>query len=102
MQVDLGVSTLAKYMVSEIFSIPHEINAPTIIEKIRTKNKKITQEICGAELHNIGALYKILFLYNCFLDGWLVELTNNKVKLYREKCNGFNLNNFITTNELIN
>lgn len=48
-------------------------------------------------------LYKVLFLYNCFLDGWLIEINNkNQIKLTKAKYPEFSIENFIRDNKLFN
>ena len=48
-------------------------------------------------------MYKILVLYNCFLDGWNIKIENyEKIKLVKELNENFNMINFINNNYLLN
>jgi hypothetical protein len=60
----------------------------------------------SSNIDNKIFLYKILFLYNCFLDGWKIEIINSKVKLkrdislYNNIYKNFNIDKFIINNYL--
>lgn len=56
-------------------------------------------------------LYKVFFLYNCFLDGWVIDVYNGEVKLkikkidlkrsdYIKKNLDFDVDEFIEHNDL--
>lgn len=58
-------------------------------------------------------LYRVMFLYMCFLDGWNINILEDEIKLQIKKIKlqnspflknkeNFNLNAFITYNNLFN
>ena len=57
----------------------------------------------GSNRPNIlSILYKVLFLYNCFLEGWEINFElKNQIKLKKTGIKNFNINKFISENHLI-
>lgn len=60
------------------------------------------KKIKKSEHYSAGYIYKILFLYSCFLDGWTINIENQySVKLRKKSANNFNLNTFIAEYKLL-
>jgi len=76
------------------------------IKKSFAKKSKIniTKQTNRINTPSIVFLYQVLFLYSCFLDGWMINIADGKVKLEisKKKQNNvlFNIDKFIIYNHL--
>lgn len=57
-----------------------------MINDIKDKRKRLEKMEYDAKKYyinnkNLKVLYKILFIYYLFLDGWKIEIHNNKIKI---------------------
>jgi len=66
------------------------------IKIITPQQRKIKDFSCLKNYVDIKIfLYQILFLYNCFLDGWKIQINDGKVKLKINNTSYNSINNTI-------